>query len=427
MKDAGRGWEAVGEYLGPVAKVVQEDVGLTPVDEREVRRSFKAWRSLLPIAFGLLAVGFLLWHELHEQGFEAVPPGTGNYAWVDHDQDGEVDLGSASEFVPAAHGDYRLMSGLERLRSVHLAPWGIWLLLGALIANALRDYGYIIRLRILTDGEFGWKRSFQVVALWEFATAVAPAVVGGTSVAIYVMAKDGTPLGKSAAIVLVTAMLDELFFLVFAPAVFILVGMDRLFPPELDEAMWGLPVQALFWVGYAFIAVMKITVFYSVFFRPRAIKLFLVNLFKHRWLRRLRPRMAEAGDDLIAASDQFKGRSVAFWLKAIAATWCSWGARFLVLNLIAAAFFTVSHPLLMYARQIVLWVILLISPTPGASGAAEFAFVGFMRDLLPAGAMLVVVALLWRLFTYYLYLFLGAAVAPGWLRRTSSRTGKAQV
>ena len=112
-------------------------------------------------------------------------------------------------------------------------------------------------------------------------------------------------------------MLDELFFLVFAPAVFFLVGMDRLFPPELDEAMWGLPVQALFWIGYAFIAVMKITVFYSVFFRPRAIKLFLVNLFKHRWIRRFRPHMAEAGDDLIAASDQFKGRSVGFWLKAI--------------------------------------------------------------------------------------------------------------
>lgn len=410
-----------------MAKVGQEALGIDPKDEREVRRSFKAWRSLLPIVFGLLAVGFLLWHELREQGFEQVESGTGNYTWTDTDQNGTVDLGNAAEFIPDAHGDYRLMSGMERLRSVHLAPWGLMLLFAALIANGLRDFGYIIRLRILTDGEFGWKRSFQVIALWEFATAVAPAVVGGTSVAIYVMAKDGTPLGRSAAIVLVTAMLDELFFLIFAPAVFFLVGIDKLFPPELDEALWGLPVQALFWIGYAFIAVMKVAVFYSVFFRPRAIKLFLVSLFKHRWIRRFRPRMAEAGDDLIAASDQFKGRSLGFWLKAIAATWCSWGSRFLVLNLIAAAFFGVSNHLLMYARQIVLWVILLISPTPGASGAAEFAFVGFMRDLMPAGAMLVVVALLWRLFTYYLYLFVGAAVAPGWLRRTSNRAAEKEV
>jgi uncharacterized protein (TIRG00374 family) len=81
----------------------------------------------------------------------------------------------------------------------------------------------------------------------------------------------------------------------------------------------------------------------------------------------------------------------------------------------------VSGHLLMYARQIVLWVVLLISPTPGASGAAEFAFVGFMRDLLPAGALLVVVALLWRMLTYYLYLFVGAVVLPRWVRRTNRR------
>ena len=91
------------------------------------------------------------------------------------------------------------------------------------------------------------------------------------------------------------------------------------------------------------------------------------------------------------------------------------------LNFLAAAFFPVGSHLLMYARQIVLWVVLLISPTPGASGAAEFAFVGFMRDLLPAGALLVVVALLWRLLTYYLYLFVGAVVLPRWLRVTGRK------
>lgn len=388
-------------------------------EEQQVRRSFRIWRTLLPMALGLVAVFFLLWSELREKGFEQVAPGTGDHAWVDANGNGSVDLGDAAEFVPATGGNYRLMSGLERLRSVSLTRWGLLLLCAALGANVLRDLGYIIRLRILTNGELGWKRSFEVIALWEFATAVAPAVLGGTSVAVYVMAKDGMPLGRSAAIALVTAMLDEIFFLVFAPVVFIMVGINQLFPPELDEALWGLPVQALFWIGYALIAVMKITIFYSVFFRPRAIKYFLVSLFKHRWIRRLRPHMAKAGDDLIAASSTYKGRPVSFWLKAIAATWCSWGSRFLVLNFIAAAFFPVSDHLLMYARQIVLWVILLISPTPGASGAAEFAFVGFMRDLMPAGAMLVVVALLWRLFTYYFYLFLGAAVAPGWLRRTA--------
>lgn len=389
-----------------------------PPAEGELRRSFRRWKLLLPMCIGVLAVGVLLWGELRHAGFEPVQAGTGDHRWVDHNGNGVVDADDPHEFIQDPHGDYRVVSGLDRLRTIHLARYGVWLLLCALVANALRDLGYMLRLRILTGGELGWRRAFEITALWEFATAVAPAVLGGTSVAIYVIARDGIALGRSAAIVLVTAMLDELFFLVFAPLVFFRVGIDRLFPEQLDQALWGLPIQALFWVGYAFIALMKLAVFYAVFFRPRAIKFFLVTLFRHRWLRRLRPRMAEAGDDLIAASAEFKGRSLAFWLKAIAATWCSWGARFLVLNFIAAAFFPVSAHALMYARQIVLWVVLLISPTPGASGAAEFAFVGFMRDLLPAGALLVVVAILWRLLTYYLYLFAGAMVLPRWLRRT---------
>lgn len=386
--------------------------------EGELRRSFRTWKLLLPMVIGLFAVGALLWGELRHEGFEPVPAGTGDHRWADSNGNGVADVDDPQEFVADPQGDYRRVSGMDRLRTLQLTRFGALMLVCALIANALRDLGYMLRLRILTRGELDWRRSFEITALWEFATAVAPAVLGGTSVAIYVMARDGIALGRSAAIVMVTAMLDELFFLVFAPLVFFQVGIDRLFPPQLDQALWGLPIQALFWAGYIFIAVMKLTVFYAVFFRPRAIKFFLVKLFKHRWLRRLRPRIAEAGDDLISASDEFKGRSVPFWLKAIAATWCSWGARFLVLNFIAAAFFPVSGHALMYARQIVLWVVLLISPTPGASGAAEFAFVGFMRDLLPAGALLVVVAILWRLLTYYLYLFAGAVVLPRWLRRT---------
>ncbi len=354
------------------------DVKIEAPDEaqKEIRGTFRWWRLALPMAFGIGAVALLLWNEL------------------------------------AGHGT-------DRLREVQLTRYGLLMLACAVVANGLRDFGYMLRLRILTNKEFSWRRAFDVTALWEFATAVAPAILGGTSVAIYVISREKIPLGRSAAIVLVTAMLDEIFFLVFAPLVFFSVGIDRLFPPQLDEALWGLPIQVLFWIGYALIAVMKIAVFYSVFFRPRAIKLFLVNLFKHRWVRRFRPKMADAGDDLIAASAEFKGRPLRFWLEAIGATWCSWGSRFLVLNFLAAAFFPVSGHLLMYARQIVLWVVLLISPTPGASGAAEFAFVGFMRDLLPAGALLVVVALLWRVLTYYLYLFVGAVVLPRWVRRTS--------
>jgi uncharacterized protein (TIRG00374 family) len=63
-----------------------------------------------------------------------------------------------------------------------------------------------------------------------------------------------------------------------------------------------------------------------------------------------------------------------------------------------------------------MWSILLLSPTPGGSGLAEFVFAGFFGDMVPIG-LAVSLALVWRLVSYYPYLFIGSVVLPRWLRR----------
>ena len=75
-----------------------------------------------------------------------------------------------------------------------------------------------------------------------------------------------------------------------------------------------------------------------------------------------------------------------------------------------------SDNLLVLARQLVMWVIMLISPTPGSAGVAELAFGSFLSEFTPLG-LTVVLAVLWRLFTYYPYLFIGAIVLPNWVQR----------
>jgi glycosyltransferase 2 family protein len=64
-----------------------------------------------------------------------------------------------------------------------------------------------------------------------------------------------------------------------------------------------------------------------------------------------------------------------------------------------------------------MWVIMLISPTPGGSGVAEFVFSGFLSDFTPLG-FAVVMAILWRLLSYYPYLFIGIIILPQWIKRT---------
>ncbi|MCB0410779.1 MAG: flippase-like domain-containing protein, partial [Flavobacteriales bacterium] len=80
------------------------------------------------------------------------------------------------------------------------------------------------------------------------------------------------------------------------------------------------------------------------------------------------------------------------------------------------AFTGVSDHFLIYGRQLVMWVIMLISPTPGGAGIAEFAFNGFLKEFIPIGlAGLLVV--LWRLISYYPYLLIGSFVLPKWMKR----------
>ncbi|HCT71060.1 MAG TPA: hypothetical protein DF409_08540 [Bacteroidales bacterium] len=75
--------------------------------------------------------------------------------------------------------------------------------------------------------------------------------------------------------------------------------------------------------------------------------------------------------------------------------------------------------MLIYARQLMMWVIMLVSPTPGGSGIAEYFFPVFLREFIkgPAGDLTTLVALSWRLLSYYPYLIIGAIVLPLWLRR----------
>jgi uncharacterized protein (TIRG00374 family) len=87
-----------------------------------------------------------------------------------------------------------------------------------------------------------------------------------------------------------------------------------------------------------------------------------------------------------------------------------------VVNFIILAFTPVGEHLLIYARQLVMWSILLLTPTPGGSGFAEFAFSGFFQDFIPIG-LAASLALIWRLISYYPYLFIGSIVLPRWLKR----------
>ena len=71
-----------------------------------------------------------------------------------------------------------------------------------------------------------------------------------------------------------------------------------------------------------------------------------------------------------------------------------------------------------FARQFVIWVVLMVSPSPGGAGLSEWLFSEYYGDLVPTAGMALILAIFWRVITYYLYLLIGAVLVPAWLKKT---------
>ncbi len=312
----------------------------------------------------------------------------------------------------------------EAFANVNWAGQTFFFLFMALLMMVLRDLGYMYRIRVLTDGQLSWRRSFDVIMLWEFASAITPSVIGGSAIALYIVNKEGISMGRTTAIVLITAFLDELFYILMVPLVIILVGTQYLFTTGGEYVFLNtrFGTQGIFVLGYGFILVLTTIIIYGVFINPRGFKLLLLTIFKIPFLRRWRAKAAETGNEIIITSREMKGKPMIFWIKAFAGTFVSWSGRFLVVNFLIMAFVSGGDQLLIYARQLVMWVILLISPTPGGSGIAEFVFSGFLGEFIPPG-LTAALGLMWRLISYYPYLFIGVIILPHWLRRVYVKKG----
>lgn len=387
---------------------------------KKITKTFHVKKILIPIILGLLAASYLLYKNLTEEKYLPVSKNQkGDYVWYDLNKNGKIDIKKGEmKNVGRGKGNYYKLTYKDTLKDINWTKYSyVWLAL-AIIMMAVRDIAYMYRIRVLTDNKLSWKKSFDVIMLWEFASAITPSVVGGAGIAVFIIHKEKIKLGRSTAVVMLSALLDEFFYIIMVPLLILITGTKNLFPLSLEKQIFGIELntKGIFVIGYLFIFILTLIISYGIFIRPRGFKYIILKIFKLPLLKKWLNFANETGDDIITTSKEIKNKEIVFWLKAIISTFLSWTARFWVVNFIIMAFTPVNNHFLIYARQLIMWVIMLISPTPGGSGIAEFAFSGFLQDFIPfgfAGAC----ALIWRLISYYLYLFIGIIVLPNWISR----------
>ena len=333
-----------------------------------VKKPFKFSYVIIPVIIGLSVVGWLFWKE----------------------------------FNPNIFSD------------IHLS----WQLIGGLVLAFLfmfgRDGGLIARFRYLSENTLTWRQAFNVNMLCEFTSAVTPSSVGGSSLIVLFLNREGINAGRSTALMISCLFLDELFLVIACPLALICFSFTDLFG---SVSVFSESVKVLFFTVYAVVAVWTFILYMALFHKPEWVKHLLTALFTLPVLRRWRKNIDTLTDNLVESSHQISGKPFSFWLHAFILTCVAWASRYLVVNALLLAFTTQGDQLVAFVRQLILWIVMMVSPTPGGSGVSEYMFQVYYADFFTVSGMALVVAFVWRIITYYMYLIIGVCIIPGWVKK----------
>ncbi len=352
----------------------QDQIDNFSEDQQEVLKSIRVSKIILPILIGVGVVIYLLWQQFDPEAFAKIN-------WNSHTL--------------------------------------FWIALSVILL-IIRHIAYANRLRVLSSKEFSWRKCIELIFIWEFSSAVSPTSVGGSAVALFVLAQEKLSTAKTTTIVLYTAILDTIFFISTLPILLLLFG-PKIIRPDLTDLGsldgWGYT----FLGAYILMATYGTIFFYGLFINPNQIKRFFVWGTSIGFLKKYRQNAVKLGEDIVIASKEMKRENWKFHTAAFLSTATAWSCRFLLLNcLIIAIVDTTPTDFItqaaIYSRLETMFVIMAFSPTPGGAGFAEIVFGGFLSDYVPKGISLII-ASIWRGLTYYAYLFAGVIIVPNWIRK----------
>jgi len=343
-------------------------------EKTDILKEVHISKIILPVIIGILVLAYMIYHQFDWEEFNKIQWDFHTYFWI----------------------------GM------------------ALLIYIVRHFFISARLRLLSDFEFGWKKSIELIFIWEFSSSVSPTSFGGSAVALFFLSHEKLKTSKSITLVLYTIVLDSFFFLLSLPFLILILG-PIVFRPDLTSFWEGNEHAYLFVAVYIGMLTYSGFFFYGLFLHPENIKKTLHWLSKFKLLKKFKEKLIITGNNVVLASKELASKNMTYHLKAFLYTGLAWCLRFFVINMLIIAFSSVKigdifSQAIIYGRSQNLYVETSFTPTPGSTGFAEYLFNGFFHDYVPVGIS-IVVAIIWRIITYYTYLFAGVIIVPNWINK----------
>ena len=150
---------------------------------------------------------------------------------------------------------------------------------------------------------------------------ITPSAVGGSALAVFYLNREGVSVGRATTLTLTTLLLDELFFVVFCPLLFVLLPSDALFGSGGNDLFLD-SVQIAFWMVYSGIVAYTVLLFCGILLWPHKVELLLNRLFSLRPLRRWRTSVARTGHNIVETSAWIRSCSAVGGSTCSAPPWC---------------------------------------------------------------------------------------------------------
>lgn len=314
---------------------------------------------------------------------------------------------------------------VEVLSRIDLSPrFFLGVVMGVLLF-AVQNLMLTLRFRHLCQRKLSVAEAFRINVLCEFTSAVTPSAVGGSGLAFVYLNREGVSMGRSIFTMFAALLADEAFLAISCVLLYFCVPSHLLFSladgvgisvDATNEWIKG-GVQVIFIVSTLIVAVWTAILYLLLLHRPQILGWVLKGCCKIPFLRRFLPKVEKFSEEMTMASEEAKLEGGKFWLQLMGYTSLAWLSRFAIVVAILIAFHCQGNMLVAWCRQWVMWMISILSTTPGGSGVAELMFRLYYADFLPDASVAILAAMLWRAIFYYPFLVMGTLVLPKWIAR----------
>ncbi|ETA67016.1 flippase-like domain-containing protein [Methanolobus sp. WCC1] len=300
--------------------------------------------------------------------------------------------------------DSNTLSALMQIKPVYI--------LAAACVHALSYVVWGMRTRSLCKAlgfDVGYTKACEIVTSGTLAASITPSSLGGEPLRIHLLHEEKIPLGRATAVVLGERILDGILILALAPvSIYVIRGVlnDSVFDAMFIFAELGLTF-ILFLTLYA---IWKPDPTKNVvYFVVKRMAPFLgrkTDAALEKIIKRVDSELEHFHDSIsILLTDGRRGLSF-----GVLYTIVFWFVDFSMLYVILLGLNQHPDPLIVFASQIIVMVLLVIPATPGASGVAEFAGTTAFSLFIPS-SLLGIAVIAWRAFTFYMNICVGGFVS----------------